>query len=76
MSESIPQKEGAMLKALTEIIGTIENEENFERISFFVKKAPTIDKKIPQWYFDFVQTLSQLYDYGYTNALKENESLK
>jgi len=76
MSESIPQKEGAMLKALTEIIGTIENEENFERLSFFVKKAPTIDKKIPQWYFDFVQTLSQLYDYGYTNALKENESLK
>lgn len=76
MSESVLPKEGAILKALIEIIGTIKNEENFERIEFFVKKAPTIDKKIPQWYFDFVQTLSQLYDLGYTNALKENESLK
>jgi len=76
MSEAVPKKELAIFWSLNEIINTIKDKENFEKISNFVKRKDPIDKNIPQWYFNFVESLSKLYDRGYTNAVKENKSLE
>lgn len=45
MSGVVPKKELAIFRSLNEIINTIKDEENFEKITNFVeRKDPIIDK--------------------------------
>jgi len=71
-SDIFPKKELAIFNSLNEIISIMREKEIYQKNKIVAK-----DKKdIPEWYFNLIESLNNLYGNGYDNAHKENENLR